>query len=145
MVKNAGKKTVLVGGCFDLLHYGHLTFLKKAKEQGDYLVVAVESDEFIKKKKKKEPIHNQNQRAEILASIIFVDLVVKLPYFPSDKEYYQLVEKINPSVIAVTKGDPQLQNKKKQAEKIGSRVEVVTSLLDPFSSKNIIRKLKGLI
>ena len=46
------KKIVLVGGCFDLIHYGHLKFLEAAKEQGDFLIVALESDEFIKKHKR---------------------------------------------------------------------------------------------
>ena len=44
------KKTVLVGGCFDVFHFGHLQFLNSAKEQGDYLIVILEPDEVIKSK-----------------------------------------------------------------------------------------------
>ena len=54
---------VLVGGCFDILHFGHLMFLKNAKEEGKVLVVLLESDEFIKKFKHREPVHKQNERA----------------------------------------------------------------------------------
>ncbi len=58
-------KIVLVGGCFDVLHYGHLEFLHEAKKQGKYLIVALEPDETIIKYKKRKPIHNQLQRAKI--------------------------------------------------------------------------------
>lgn len=134
------KKTVLVGGCFDLIHYGHFQFLKKAKKTGDYLIVVLESDEFIKKSKKRQPIHNQNQRAQILAGFRMVDLVVKIPYFSSDKDYFELVYKIKPKIIAVTEGDPQIKNKIQQAEKIGGKVITVSSLIKKFSTRKIISK-----
>lgn len=135
-----GKKTVLVGGCFDLLHYGHFQFLKKAKQAGDYLIIALESDEFIKKNKRKVQIHTQKQRAEILSSLDFVDLIILLPYFSSDKEYFEMVKKISPDVIAVTDGDPQIENKKKQIESIGGQLKVVSPLLKKFSTRKIIGK-----
>jgi len=90
------KKTVLVGGCFDLIHYGHLKFLESAKEQGDFLIVALESDEFIKKHKRKLQVHHQYERAEILSNLIMVDLVVLLPFFKTNEEYFELVKKIHP-------------------------------------------------
>jgi len=133
------KKTVLVGGCFDIFHYGHLKFLKQAKKQGDFLVIALESDEFIKRKKNRTPIHNQKQRAEILSALSFVDLVILLPYFFSDKDYFNLVYQIKPKVIAITKGDPQEQNKEKQAKIIGAKIVVVTSLIKSFSSTKIYK------
>jgi len=139
--KISGKKIVLVGGCFDLLHYGHLTFLKNAKKAGDFLIVALESDDFIKKNKSRASIHNQNQRAEILASLNAVDLIVKLPLLNSDEEYSGLVKLIKPSVIAVTKGDEQVKNKMRQAKMIGAKVLTVTNLLDLFSSNNILKIL----
>ncbi len=138
--KILAKKTVLVGGCFDLLHFGHLTFLRNAKQAGDFLIVALESDEFIKKYKKRDPIHLQEQRAEILASIKYVDLVIKLPLFKSDKEYYDLVERIKPSLIAVTEEDKQIRNKRKQAKLVGAKVAIVSSLVKNLSSQEIIKK-----
>lgn len=138
------KKVVLVGGCFDLIHYGHLQFLKKAKKEGDYLIVALESDKFIKKNKRRNPIHNQKERAEILSHFDFVDMIILLPYFSSNQDYFDMVKKISPDIVAVTQGDPQLDNKRKQIEEIGGQLKVVTSLLKKFSTRKIISKLESL-
>lgn len=137
------KKIVLVGGCFDLFHFGHLQFLKAAKKQGNYLVVAIDPDEFIKDKKGREPIHTQKQRAQILKSLKFVDKVICLPYLKTYEDYLSLVTKIKPAVIAVTKNDPQLKNKQKQAKTIGAKVKVVTPLLKNFSSTQILKILNN--
>ena len=133
------KKIVLVGGCFDIFHYGHLQFLKKARAYGDFLIVALESDEFIKKKKKREPIHNQKQRAKILSAFSFVDLIVLLPYFSKEESYFDLVKKVRPKIIAVTKGDPKIENKKKQALIVSAKIKEVTPLIKNFSSSKIYK------
>lgn len=135
------KKTVLVGGCFDLFHYGHLQFLKKASQEGDFLLIALESDEFIKKNKRNIPIHNQKQRAEILSHLDFVDIVILLPYFNNNKKYFEMVKKINPKIIAVTENDPQIDNKKDQIKKIGGKLKVVVPLFEEFSTTKILNKL----
>lgn len=132
------KKTVLVGGCFDILHYGHLQFLKAAKEAGEYVIVALESDEFIKNKKRKEPIHSQVERAEILAALKYVDAVLTLPLFEKEENYVDLVKALNPTIIAVTEGDPYLEKKKAQAEMIGAEVKVVTPHVKGLSTRKII-------
>lgn len=141
MVKKAEKKIVLVGGCFDLLHYGHYIFLKKAKNQGDYLIVAVESDQSIIKHKKRKPIHSQKQRTEILTELKCVDKVILLPYLSSDSEYELFVKKIHPDIIAVTQGDPQIENKRKQAAQVGGKLEIVTPVLGDYSTQKIIKAL----
>ncbi len=133
-----GKKVVLVGGCFDLLHYGHFTFLQQAKKQGEVLVVALEPDEFIQKKKNRKPIHSQQQRAEILASLQMVDYIVLLPLLKSDQEYADLVTKINPAIIAVTEGDPNISHKQKHSKKVNAQVVVVSSLVPEFSTTQIM-------
>jgi len=135
------KKTVLVGGCFDLFHYGHFYFLSQAKKQGEVLLVILESDEFIRKTKKRQPIHSQRQRAKILSSLTMVDFVILIPYLSTNEDYFSLVKKINPSIIAVTDGDLQLVNKTKQAKLIGAKIVVVSSLLSGFSSRKIITTL----
>ncbi len=134
----ADRKTVLVGGCFDLFHYGHFRFLKKAKELGDFLIVALESDAFIRKTKGREVLHTQKQRSEILAAIEFVDMVIMLPLMKSDTQYLAMVREIRPSAVAVTSGDPQRKNKLRQVTKISGKLKVVTPLLMKFSTQHII-------
>lgn len=134
---------ILVGGCFDLLHFGHITFLKQAKNASinSFLLIALESDEYIKKHKKRTPIHTQDQRAEILSQLRCVDAVVLLPYFTSDHEYERMVQIINPHTIAITEGDPQTLNKQKQAQAIGSTIKVVTKLLSDYSTTTISQQI----
>jgi len=69
-------KTVITYGTFDMLHTGHIRLLKRAKELGDYLIVAVSSDEFNESKGKKS-YYSYEQRKEILEAISYVDLVIK--------------------------------------------------------------------
>lgn len=68
-------KRILTYGTFDLLHYGHIRILKRAKELGDYLVVALSTDEFNAIKGKKA-YHNYETRKKMLESIRYVDLVI---------------------------------------------------------------------
>lgn len=68
-------KRVLTYGTFDLLHYGHIRLLKRAKELGDYLIVAVSTDEFNAGKNKKA-YHDYETRKEMLEAIRYVDLVI---------------------------------------------------------------------
>lgn len=131
------KKIVLIGGCFDVFHFGHLTFIKKAKEKGDLLVSVVESDQAMLAKKKGKPVHSQQERSQILASLEDVDYAIPIEFYEKDEDYLQLVRKIKPSIIAVTEGDRQIVNKIKQAESVGGEVAVVTPLLNKFSSTKI--------
>ena len=68
-------KRVLTYGTYDLLHYGHVRLLKSAKKLGDYLIVAVSTDEFNAIKNKKA-YHNYEERKEMLEAIRYVDLVI---------------------------------------------------------------------
>ncbi len=75
-LKKQNKKVVFANGCFDLIHVGHIRFLKSAKKKGDVLIVGINSDSSTHKiKGKGRPIINEKQRAEILASFEFVDYV----------------------------------------------------------------------
>lgn len=135
------KKTVLVGGCYELLHYGHLVFLNKAKRAGDYLIIALESDDFIKLNKHKNIIHNQIQRAEILASLLITDLIIMLPFFPTDKQYSNMVKIIKPDIIAISEDDKQKDNKLHQAQSVGAKLLIVTPRIKEFSSSKILKNL----
>ncbi len=133
------KKIVLVGGCFDILHFGHIYFLKKSKKLGDYLMVALESDKNTKRLKgSTRPIHTQKQRAEMLKSLSFVDKVILLPSLP---DYLSLVKKVKADVIAATQGDPLIKNKKKLAKLVGAKVVVIPKIKTP-STTQIAKLLK---
>ena len=66
---------VLTYGTFDLLHYGHIRLLKRAKEMGDYLIVALSTDEF-NKMKGKRAFHDYETRKKMLEAVRYVDLVI---------------------------------------------------------------------
>ncbi|MCX8094192.1 MAG: adenylyltransferase/cytidyltransferase family protein, partial [Candidatus Goldbacteria bacterium] len=75
-LKRRGKKIVFANGCFDIIHVGHIRFLKAAKKKGDILIVGLNSDKSVRKLKGKgRPIINQKDRAFILSSFYFVDYV----------------------------------------------------------------------
>ena len=69
-------KRVITYGTFDLLHYGHINLLKRAKEYGDYLVVAVSTDEFNWNEKSKKCYFSYEQRKQLVEAIRYVDLVI---------------------------------------------------------------------
>jgi len=69
-------KRVITYGTFDLLHYGHINLLKRAKEFGDYLVVVVSSDEFNWDEKQKRCYFSYEKRKQLLEAIRYVDLVI---------------------------------------------------------------------
>lgn len=69
-------KRVITYGTFDLLHYGHINLLRRAKELGDYLVVVISTDEFNWNKKKKKCYFTYEQRKKLVEAIRYVDLVI---------------------------------------------------------------------
>lgn len=90
------EKIVFTNGCFDILHIGHVRYLKSASELGDILVVGVNSDESVRRLKgPKRPINSERERMEVLASLEFVDYVVK---FEEDTPY-RLIQAVQPDVL----------------------------------------------
>ncbi len=139
-----GKKIVVAGGCFDLLHIGHIMLLENAKAQGDILIVLLENDESIKRKKGiNRPIHNQKERAHLLTALKAVDSVVLLKQGMSDKDYDDLLQKIKPSIIATTENDPYISHKKRQAEKIGAQVVMVNKYIPEVSTTKLLSILSS--
>ena len=69
-------KRVITYGTFDLLHYGHINLLRRAKEYGDYLIVALSTDEFNWDQKQKECYFSYERRKQLLEAIRYVDLVI---------------------------------------------------------------------
>jgi cytidyltransferase-like protein len=96
LIKNSipsSKTFTLVGGCFDLIHVGHLHLLEQASLIGDLLVVAVLSDSYIKKYKNSlHPIINQEQRLKMIASIRFVDFAFISDLSPSSIDVLSILK-----------------------------------------------------
>lgn len=137
-LKQLGKKIVLAGGCFDVLHPGHVIFLDKAKQAGDYLVVCLESDEKIKELKGiNRPVHTQMERAQVLSALQSVDYVVLLPFMKTDADYDVLVGQIKPDIIAVTYGEEH-EHQKRAAALTGAKLKFVTKLIGNHSTSRIL-------
>lgn len=92
-------KKVFVNGTFDLLHVGHLQLLNFAKSYGDYLIVAIDSDERVKEKKGlSRPIYNQDERRFFLNMLKPVNQV---EIFSSDEELEELIKGFKPDIMVV--------------------------------------------
>ena len=135
--KKSEGRIVLTGGCFDILHIGHVRFLSEAKGMGDYLVVLLESDKKVKELKGKDrPVFIQEERAEMLSALRSVDLIVLLQTMENDSDYFDLVRRIKPDMIAVTEGDPHIEMKRRQAEEVGAMLKRI-SLTKTFSTSKL--------
>lgn len=94
--RKGGGKVVFTNGCFDLLHVGHVRYLKEAKSLGDYLFVGLNSDSSVKRLKgENRPILDQQSRAEILASLSCVDFVCLF----DEETPRNLIELVKPDIL----------------------------------------------
>jgi len=143
-LKAENKKTVLVGGCFDIIHPGHILFLEAAKREGDVLILLLESDENIKKRKgKTRPINSQKNRQIVVSAISDVDYIIPLVGVTTDEEYDKIMTQIRPEVIAITDGDSQTEKRRKQCESIGAQLKVVIKKIDNKSTTALINEIRG--
>jgi cytidyltransferase-like protein len=131
-------RKVLVGGCFDVLHFGHMQFLQRAREVGDKLIVLLESDEFIRRYKKRVSFHTQDQRAYMLSQLRSVDIIILLSGLVDVYRYKELTKVIAPATIATTSGDPHLHHKKACADIVGAQVQIVNDLVEGLSTSTIL-------
>ena len=131
-------KVSFTNGCFDILHLGHLEILTKSKEFGDRLIVAVNSDESVRKLKGvKRPVNDFHTRSHILASFSFVDYVVEF----SDDTPKKLIQIIKPDFL-IKGGDY------KKKDIVGNDIvssyggeTIIIPLIDGLSTTNTINKL----
>lgn len=133
-----GRTVVTTNGCFDILHVGHVRYLKKTKSFADVLIVLLNSDKSVKSiKGPTRPINNENDRAEILCALSCVDYVV---LFDEDSPR-NLLDEMKPDVY--TKGADYTMETLPEADimkKNGIRVEFI-SFVEGKSTTNIISKL----
>ncbi|MFT4967974.1 MAG: D-beta-D-heptose 7-phosphate kinase/D-beta-D-heptose 1-phosphate adenosyltransferase [Candidatus Deianiraeaceae bacterium] len=132
-LKNLNKKIVFTNGCFDIIHAGHIKYLREAKKLGDILVVGINSDESIKALKGDDrPINSLNARMEVMSSLEFVDYIISF----SEETPINLIKEIKPEVL-VKGGDYKIENI------VGNGVAketIVIPFVDGFSTTGIINK-----
>ena len=135
-LKAEGKKIVFTNGCFDIIHIGHVRYLKEAKALGDVLVIGLNSDKSVSSIKSNRPINPQNHRAEVLSSLEMVDYVVLF----DEETPYDLIKSILPDIL-VKGGDW------KKGEIVGSDIAGETRSLpyvEGTSTSVIIERIKRL-
>jgi D-beta-D-heptose 7-phosphate kinase/D-beta-D-heptose 1-phosphate adenosyltransferase len=138
-LRQAGGKVVFTNGCFDILHYGHTHLLQFAREQGDCLVLGLNTDASVRRQKGDErPFVPEAERAYMLALYPFVDLVV---LFDEDTPR-RLIEALRPDVL-VKGGDytPETVVGRDFIESYGGRVAICPRL-EGLSTTNIVRKIQ---
>lgn len=137
-LREKGKKIVFTNGCFDILHSGHVTYLRQAKNLGDILIVGLNSDDSIKRLKgQNRPINKEIDRALLLESIEYVDYLV---IFNEDTPY-ELIKLIKPDIL-VKGGDyfPEDVVGKEFVESYGGQVKILP-YVEGKSSTKIIEKI----
>jgi rfaE bifunctional protein nucleotidyltransferase chain/domain len=137
--KEAGELIVFTNGCFDILHVGHIRYLKKAAALGDKLVLAVNSDSSVKKLKGKDrPFVPQQERLEMLAALNMIDYLILF----SEIDCKALLEQIKPQIY-VKGGDYRIENLP-EAETVysyGGKIVLIIEVKGK-STTNIIKKIR---
>lgn len=128
-------KIIFVNGCFDVLHPGHIQLFEYAKSLGDYLIVAIDSDEKVSQMKGKErPIFSQEDRSKVLEAIRYIDVV---HIFNSKEELEDLIKTINPDIMVVG-------SDWKDKEVVGERYAKAVRFFDRVGEYSTTRTLQGL-
>jgi rfaE bifunctional protein nucleotidyltransferase chain/domain len=137
-----GKKVVFTNGVFDLLHIGHITYLAKAAELGDKLIIGLNADSSVKRiKGESRPVNDQSSRAAILAALFFVDAIVIF----EDDTPLNLISTLLPDIL-VKGADYSVENIVGAKEVIANGGEVKTiNFVEGYSSTSIIEKIRNQI
>ncbi|WP_283789023.1 bifunctional D-glycero-beta-D-manno-heptose-7-phosphate kinase/D-glycero-beta-D-manno-heptose 1-phosphate adenylyltransferase HldE [Bermanella sp. WJH001] len=138
--KAQGETIVMTNGCFDILHPGHVSYLKNAKKLGDKLIVAVNTDDSVRRLKGEgRPINSTEHRMDVLVGLASVDYVV--PF--SEDTPQRLIAKLLPSIL-VKGGDYKIEDIAGGKEVIENGGEVqVLNFEDGCSTTNIINSIKA--
>ncbi len=137
--KTSGKKVVFTNGCFDLLHRGHVTYLAKAADEGDVLVLGLNDDASVRRLKGAgRPIQDEDARALVMASLDVIDMVVLF----EDDTPLELIKLLMPDIL-VKGGDYVIDNIVGANEVISNGGKVVTiPIVEGYSTTSIEKKLR---
>ncbi|MBN1269320.1 MAG: D-glycero-beta-D-manno-heptose 1-phosphate adenylyltransferase [Kiritimatiellae bacterium] len=136
-LREAGKKIAFTNGCFDILHAGHVSYLAWARQQGDVLVIGLNSDKSVRQiKGPKRPVVHQDDRAKVLAALEAVDYVV---LFDED-EPIALISDLLPDVLVKGEDWAHYVSGREVVEKHGGRV-ALAPLVEGKSTSDLIQKI----
>ncbi len=139
ILKKQGEKIAFTNGCFDILHVGHVRYLKKAKKTADILVLALNSDSSVRKiKGNKRPLVSQQERAEIMAALEFIDFVTIF----NETTPLKLITLLRPDVLI--KGGDWPEDKivgREEIKKWGGKLTIIPEIKGK-STTNIIAKIR---
>ncbi len=138
-LRKKGKKIAFTNGCFDILHVGHVRYLREAAKKADVLVLALNSDSSVRSiKGEKRPLVNEKERAEILTALEFVDFVIIFEELTPLK----LIKYLKPDILI--KGGDWPEEKvvgREEVKKWGGRVEIIPEVKGK-STTDIVEKIK---
>lgn len=138
-LRDAGKTIVFTNGCFDLLHPGHIRLLARARKLGDILIVALNSDDSVRRLKgEKRPILNVKERLEVMSALASVDLVTVF----DEETPQQIIEDVVPDVL-VKGGDWALNEivGRETVESNGGQV-IAIDFEEGYSTSGIIERIR---
>jgi len=115
-------KVVFIGGGFEIIHYGHIYTIGKAKSLGDALVVSVARDSTIRRRKKREPLIGEQDRVKLLSSLREVDAAI----LGVEGDIYETLQKVSPDVVALGYDQYHIEDEvRREAARRGMKVRVV--------------------
>lgn len=139
--KVKGRRIVFTNGCFDILHHGHIDLLAKAADEGEILIVGLNTDSSVKKLKgAKRPINNETDRALLLASLLCVDAICLF----EEETPLELIKLLQPDVL-VKGGDYTKDNivGAIEVESSGGKV-VIVPFVNGYSTTETLEQIKQL-
>jgi rfaE bifunctional protein nucleotidyltransferase chain/domain len=136
-----GKKVVFTNGVFDILHSGHVDYLSKARDLGDYLVLGLNTDSSVKRLNKgpERPINNEQARATVLGALECVDAII---LFDEDTPY-ELIKAVQPDILVKGADYKPEQIAGYDIVKAKGGEVITIDLSQGFSTTSIIRKISG--
>ena len=138
-LRKKGKKIAFTNGCFDILHVGHVRYLREAKKTADVLVLALNSDSSVRSiKGEKRPLVTENERAEVLAALEFIDFITIF----EESTPLELIKYLKPDILI--KGGDWPEEKvvgREEVKKWGGRVAIIPEV-EGKSTTSIVEKIK---